>query len=122
MGASRSSTSPLSRSPQGRRCVGDIDVCINETPTEAIVRIAGEASIERVDHLAARMLYLYARKPRLVTLDLSGLSCISALAMGALVRFRHAIVRAGGRVRLVRRLQESVRDSLVRAELLTLFD
>ena len=36
--------------------------------------------------------------------------------------FRRGVVRAGGQVRLAESLQESVREALARAELLTLFD
>lgn len=104
------------------RPVRDLDVNIKNTPTEVTVYISGEAGIGGVDDLAAGMLSVCAWRPKLVTLDLGGLRFISSLGMGALVTFRRAIVRAGGRVRLAYPLQESVRDSLVRADLLALFD
>jgi anti-anti-sigma regulatory factor len=85
------------------------------------VHIAGEASIRQAGTLAARLLGLSARRPSLVTLDLSGLGHISALAMGALVAFRRGILRSGGRVRLAPNLQDPVREALSRAELLALF-
>jgi anti-anti-sigma regulatory factor len=65
---------------------------------------------------------LAARRPARVTFDLSGLQFISSLAMGALVDFRRAAARAGGRVCLAPDLQSLVREALTRAELLGLFE
>jgi hypothetical protein len=64
---------------------------------------------------------LSARRAPLVTLDLSRLSLLSTLALGALATFRRGIVRAGGRVRLVPSLQERVRESLERTGMIALF-
>jgi anti-anti-sigma factor len=97
-------------------------VSIKETAAEVIVRIAGEANLGQVDELTAALLCVSARRPKSVALDLSGLSFVSSLAMGVLVTFRRGVVRAGGRVRLADTLQGSVREALVRAELLALFD
>jgi anti-anti-sigma regulatory factor len=57
-----------------------------------------------------------------VTLDLSGLTSISSLAMGVLVSYRRGVVRAGGRVVLAEGLQPAVREALARAELFDLFE
>jgi anti-anti-sigma factor len=96
-------------------------VGVTEAPGEIVVHIAGEANVGQVDKLSAALLSLSARRPSLVTLDLSGLSCVSCLAMGVLVQFRRGIVRAGGRVRLGPTLQTSVCEALVRADLTDLF-
>jgi anti-anti-sigma regulatory factor len=98
-----------------------IEVSVSETPEEMAVRVAGQASIGLADELASTLLWVSVRRPPLVTLDLSGLSHLSCLAMGALVTFRRGVVRAGGRVRLAAALQGSVRESLERAGLLALF-
>ena len=63
-----------------------------------------------------------ARRPAVVTLDLSQLRSISSLAMGVLVAYRRSVVRTGGRVRLTHELQPAVREALTRAELLELFE
>jgi anti-anti-sigma regulatory factor len=86
-----------------------------------VVRVAGEASFELAGDLEGVLLGLSLRRPALVTLDLSGLTFAASLAMRALVGFQRGIVRAGGRVRLAAALQKSVRESLERAGLLTLF-
>jgi anti-anti-sigma regulatory factor len=87
-----------------------------------IVRAAGKGCIGEADALAASLLRLGTLRPRLVTLDLSGLSCVSSLTMGVLVAFWRGVVRTGGRVRLAPSLQEPVRGALARAGLLDLFN
>jgi anti-anti-sigma factor len=113
---------PLASTLEGVGRVHQVEVSIKETPAEVTVRVVGEASLGQVDQLTAALLCLSARRPKLVNLDLSGLSFVSSLAMGVLVAFRRGVVRAGGQVRLADSLQESVREALVRAELLALFD
>jgi anti-anti-sigma regulatory factor len=96
-------------------------VGVTEAPGEVVVRVAGQGCFGQADALAAGLLGLSARRPSRVTLDLSGLKCVSALAMGILVSFRRGVVRADGRVRLAAPLQEPVRAALERAGLLALF-
>jgi anti-anti-sigma regulatory factor len=108
-------------SPKGSGREPRIDVDVTEAPAEVIVHVAGEACISQAGALAAGLLGLSARRPSLVTLDLSGLNCLSTLAMEALVAFRRGVLRAGGRVRLAATLQEPVREALGRAGLLALF-
>ena len=110
-----------SRVCEGARRVPQIEVEVSETPEQMVVRIAGEASFGLAGDLKGVLLSLSLRRPALVTLDLSGLHFVSSLAMGALVAFHRVVVRAGGRVRLAAALQRPVRESLERAELLTLF-
>ena len=106
---------------RGRTTAPLVEVAIRATPEEVIVRVQGEATVVAASTLDASLLPLIARRPRLVTLDLSDLRCLSALAMGVLVRYRRAVVRAGGRVRLALTLQPPVREALGRAEVLELF-
>jgi anti-anti-sigma factor len=108
--------------PEAVGNVPRIEVGVTEAPGELIVRIAGKGCVGQADTLAAGLRRPSARRPALVTLDLSGLSCVSSLAMGVLVRFRHGVVRGGGRVRLAGSLQEPVRAAVERAGLLALFD
>lgn len=111
----------LSPAPEGVRGVPRVEVSIKETPAEVIVLVIGEVGLGQVDELAAALLWLSARRPKLLTLDLSGLTFISSLAMGVLVSLRRGVVRAGGRVRLAATLQGPVREALVRADLFALF-
>jgi anti-anti-sigma factor len=99
-----------------------VEVAIRETPEEVVVRVKGEATVVAASTLDRSLLPLTARRPRLVTLDLSELRCLSTLAMGVLLRYRRAVVRAGGRVRLTVTLQPQVQEALGRAELLELFE
>jgi anti-anti-sigma factor len=108
-------------SPEGVRRVPRIEVGVTEAPGEVVVRVAGKGCVGQADALEAALLGLSARRPALVTLDLSGLSCVSCLTMGVLVTFRRGVVRAGGRVRLAASLQEPVRVALERAGLFALF-
>jgi anti-anti-sigma regulatory factor len=87
-----------------------------------IVRVAGKGCVGQADALEAALLSLGARWPSLVTLDLSGLKCVSCLTIGVLVRFRRGVVRAGGRVGLAADLQPKVREALDRGGLMSLFD
>jgi anti-anti-sigma regulatory factor len=60
--------------------------------------------------------------PAVVTLDLSELRSLSSLAMGVLVAYRHGVVRSGRRVRLAEELQPAVKEALIRAKVLDLFE
>jgi hypothetical protein len=86
-----------------------------------VVRVSGKGCVGQADALAAGLLRPSARRPLLVSLDLSGLNCVCCLTMGVLMTFRRGVVRAGGRVRLAASLQERVREELERAGLLALF-
>jgi anti-anti-sigma factor len=108
--------------PNGAGRISQIEVGVSNASGEMIVRVAGKGCIGQADALAAALLSLSARWPSLVTLDLSGLKCVSCLAMGVLVRFRRGVVRAGGRVFLAADLQPGVRDALDRAGLMSLFE
>jgi anti-anti-sigma factor len=87
-----------------------------------VVRLVGEAGIRQVGELTAALLPLSARRPRLLILDLSGLTQLSCLAVGVLADFCRGILRNGCRVCLADTLNDSVREALVRTELLALFD
>ncbi|HKB38358.1 MAG TPA: STAS domain-containing protein, partial [Gemmataceae bacterium] len=100
MAVSLASARAPSPTPEGMRRVPRIEVAVTEAPGEVVVRVAGKGCVGQADALAAGLLGLSARRPALVTLDLSGLSFISSLAMGTLVSFHRGVVRAGGRVRL----------------------
>jgi anti-anti-sigma factor len=106
------------------RCpaVAAVEVAINRTCDDVVVRVKGEAKVEFAGALLDGLLSPAARRPAVVTLDLRGLRSISSLAMGVLVAYRRGVVCAGGRVRLVDQLQPAVREAMARAELLDLFE
>jgi anti-anti-sigma factor len=86
-----------------------------------IVRLRGEAGMVEAGALEAALLRLAARRPAKVTFDLSELELISSLAMGVLWAYCRGVVRTGGRVWLAPELRPRVRETLSRAEQLSLF-
>jgi anti-anti-sigma factor len=99
-----------------------LEVSISEAPGELVVRLSGEAGVAQASDLTVALLRVSARRAPLVTLDLSRVSLLSSLAMGALAAFRRGIVRAGGRVRLAAGIPESVREGLERTGMIALFE
>jgi anti-anti-sigma factor len=99
-----------------------IDVTFDEAAGEAVVRLKGKASVPQARAIEAGLLPLSALRPRLVTLDLSEATSLSALAMGVLTAFRRGVVRAGGRVRLAPAPSPEVREALEAAGLAPLFE
>jgi anti-anti-sigma regulatory factor len=93
-----------------------------DTAAGVEVRLRGQAGVLEVRILEAVLLRLAARRPACVIFDLSKLESLSSLAMGLLVAYRRAAVRAGGRVCLTADLQLVVREALDRAQVMSLFD
>jgi anti-anti-sigma regulatory factor len=122
MATTLSYTCAFSPGSEGAKPLLRIEATTGETPGEVVVRVAGKGCVGQAAALAAGLLCLSARRPAMVTLDLSELQCISALAMGMLETFRRGVVRNGGRVRLAANLQQPVRESLEGASLFPLFD
>jgi anti-anti-sigma factor len=85
-----------------------------------LIRIKGEAGVASGGALLDGLLGPAARRPALVTLDLSELRCLSSLALGVLVAYCRGVIRTGGRVRLAGALQPAVHEALARAELFNL--
>jgi anti-anti-sigma factor len=96
-------------------------VTASQTADGIVIRVKGEARTEFAGVLRDGLLTAVARRPAVVTLDLSELQFISRLALGVLVWFRHGVVRSGGRVLLADEIQPAVREILERAGLLALF-
>jgi anti-anti-sigma factor len=99
-----------------------LEVTVSQSSDDVIVRLKGDAKLEYSGTLLDGLLAVAARRPQVVTLDLSELRCISSLAMGVLVTYRRGVVRCGGQVRLAGELQPLVWEALTRAELLDLFE
>jgi anti-anti-sigma factor len=64
------------------------------------VAIQGEASFDQAEVISAQLLRIPLDGHSLVVLDLADLTCLSCLAMGALVAYRRGVGRRGVEVRL----------------------
>jgi anti-anti-sigma factor len=109
--------------PSGCSQVRDsrLEVAIHDLAGEVVVRLVGEASCLESGVLDAELLPVCARRPALVTLDLSELLFISSIVMGILVRFHLHVVRTGGRLR-VTAVRAEVREAMERAGLTMLLE
>lgn len=76
-----------------------------------VVRLIGELHVPEVDRLQLHLSTLEAHRPRRVVFDLSGLSFISSLGLGALVTFQHKIRRNQGEV-ILAGIQPNIREML----------
>jgi anti-anti-sigma factor len=94
-----------------------VEVC--DLADETLVRLQGEGGFLEAAILETALLPLNARRPAVVTFNLSELYFISSLVLGILVRFCRSAARNGGRVRLTA-LQPQVRESIEQAGLVTL--
>jgi len=112
---------PVPPAPRRSAAPSSVEVGAEETSDGLVIRVKGDAGVESSGALLAGLLTASARRPALVTLDLSELRSISTLAMGVLVAYRRGVVRANGRVVLEEPLQPAVYEALERAELLDLF-
>ena len=101
--------------------MGKLSFCTNDTPHGTVVKIAGEISVEEADELERLLQALSGSKGgSAFVLDLSDLTFAASLAIGCLLRFRSAVVAAGGRVALAE-MQPMVNESLRRAHLHRVF-
>jgi anti-anti-sigma factor len=93
----------------------ELTVRIEErTAGATVVALAGEAGMAAADRLHFELTRLSALRPRLTVLDVSGVTLISSLAMGALLAFAGGMKVNGCRVVLAG-ATGNVGDSLRRA-------
>src|SRR4051812_1856769 len=85
-----------------------------------VVSLVGVADLAGVENLQRQLLQLSARKPAGAIFDLSGLSFISSICMGALVAFRRGCEGWKGSVTLAG-VTEPVMSALSRARLDKIF-
>jgi anti-anti-sigma factor len=81
-----------------------------------IARLIGAADVSGSPELDRKLLALTAQRPKLLILDLSGLTFISSLAMGSLINAAHSLTRHGGKV-AVAAAQPLVAEALRRIRL-----
>jgi anti-anti-sigma factor len=120
MTASLLSAPTLSLALRGAGWLPAIDEGRDARSEEMVLRLSGEAGVRHVGALSAALLPLSACRPRVLILDLGGLTHLSCLAAGVLAEFCRGVVRHGCRVRLADVPHESVRAALARAGLLEL--
>ena len=96
---------------------------VAETPWGVRLRLEGEAGVHAVDRMPfiLMLMRLVARRPPLVVVDLSGLTFLSSLAIGALVGFCRELGRFGGRVKLAA-IPPVIYESLKTSRLHMLFE
>jgi anti-anti-sigma factor len=93
---------------------------VERGPQWLTVAIRGEASFDQAEVLAAQLLRIPLEACSLVVLDLTELTFLSSLAMGALVEYRRGLWRRGVEIRLAN-VQAPVWLALEAAGLWTLF-
>ena len=94
---------------------------VTETTWGVLLRLEGEAGVRAVDRMQFILMRLVARRTPLVVVDLSGVTFLSSLAMGALVGFSRDLGRWGGRVKLAA-IPPLICESLKTSRLHTLFE
>jgi anti-anti-sigma regulatory factor len=98
-----------------------VQVVVRQTVRGRVIQIKGEARDECVGALLDGLV-APRRRPTVVILDLSELRSVSPMAVGVLTAYCRNVIRTGGRVRLTGALQPTVKEWLVRFELLDLID
>jgi stage II sporulation protein AA (anti-sigma F factor antagonist) len=96
-----------------------MDVQIETVPEAVIVHVKGECAIT-LQPLESVFLRLAAQRPKLVVLDLAGVTFISSLGMGSMLAFRRGLVSHSGQVRLAA-VRPLVLEAFRRAHLYEVF-
>jgi anti-sigma B factor antagonist len=94
----------------------DLAVTITPRDDALIVSIRGAGDLPGTEQLDRQLMVLLAQRPSRVVIDLSGLTLISSICMGSLIRFHQAIARGKGHV-MICGARGIVLDALMRARL-----
>lgn len=89
---------------------------VEDLPQGCLMRIRGQADTAATAEIERFFLRVTAGRPRLVVLDLSGMSFVSSLAMGSLMNLHRAVTRQGGLLRLAA-VQPLVAEAFARVRL-----
>jgi len=107
--------------PRPQPAPSTLAVTITDLARGVVVRLEGKADMTTVDRLQFALIRLVARRVPLAVLDLSGLTFLSSLAMGALISLRRDLGRWGGCVKLVA-VRPEIQDALQVAGVVDLFE
>ena len=117
--ATPSQDSPLARPL--REPEAPFDCHVAETPWGVLLRLEGEADVHAAGRMQFILMRLVACRLQLVVVDLSGVTFLSSLAIGALVGLRRDLGRWGGRVKLAA-IPPMIYESLKTSRLDMLFE
>jgi anti-anti-sigma factor len=95
-------------------------VTISDFDGRVLVRLEGEAGIVGLEKLEVAFARVIARRAPVAVLDLSGLTFVSSLAIGQLVRLRRDLNRWNGRVKIAS-CPPAIREALQTAGLIDCF-
>ena len=98
-----------------------VEVACDPRPEGLVLRVSGQAGFRQAEKLGEELSRATLRQPDVVLLDLSGLSYLSSPGIAALIAFKRAAQRHGGRVVLTG-LAGPVLSVLRRARLDAVFD
>ena len=85
-----------------------------------LVTIEGDAGMANCEQLHRELAVVCARRPALAVVDLSGVTFIGSVAMGALLTLRRTVTNHGGQIRLTG-VPPTIMDALRRARLDVVF-
>jgi anti-anti-sigma factor len=96
--------------------VNKLSVRIDQLPGALHVVLSGEAGMHEADDLHLMLTRVLATRPKLTLIDLTQVTMIASITMGALLSFKGGLKVQGGRMKLIV-TKGNVRDSLRHARL-----
>lgn len=94
----------------------DVTIATETNARGTLIRAAGELGMNDVRRLNDAFYPVIAQHPKLVVLDLSGVTMIGSLGMGAILTAKRAVERNGGKL-FVAAARPMVLDAFARARL-----
>jgi anti-sigma B factor antagonist len=101
--------------------LGELAVQAEDVNGACVIHVIGDAGIKNAERLDMELCRRCTLHPLLAVIDLSGLTFISSLGLGALVSFQRTMKRHGGTVRLAA-LSERFNDAFRKAQLHQIFE
>ena len=97
-----------------------VQIRADERDDALVLHLNGDAGVEQADELDRQLRACLLIKRALIVLECSGLTFLSSVSLGVLLRFRKEIIDAGGKLALAA-LKPIVHESLRRAGLHQIF-
>ena len=101
--------------------MSELTVQVDDVKGAFVIRVIGDAGIKNAERLDMELCRRCTLHPSLAVIDLSGLTFISSLALGALVSFQRTMKRHGGTVRLAA-LSERFDDAFRKVQFHQIFE